>query len=58
MRLNVGRVGDFDQIAKLAVKRIQHGRAEHRGDITWVMPYLKAEYTKNTEDFVNTTITS
>lgn len=51
LRLNVGRDGDFDQIAKSAVKRAQHGHAEHRCDITWVIPYPKAEYTKNAEDF-------
>ena len=47
----VSRDGDFDQIATSAVKRAQHGYAEHRCDITWVMPYLKAEYTKNAEGF-------
>ena len=47
----VGRDGDFDQIATSAVKKAQHSYAEHRCDITWVMPYEKAEYTKNAEDF-------
>ena len=47
----VGRDGDFDQLATSAVKRAQHSYAEHRCDITWVMPYEKAEYTKNAEDF-------
>ena len=51
LRLNVGRDGDFDQIATSAVKRAQHGYAKHRCDIAWVMPYPKAEYTQNTEDF-------
>ena len=47
----VGRDGDFDQIATSAVKKAQHSYAEHRCDITWVMPYEKAEFTKNAEDF-------
>ena len=58
LRLNVGRDGDFDQIATSAVKRAQHSYAEHRCDITWVMPYPKAEYTQNAEDFDKTTIMS
>ena len=51
LRLNVGRDGDFDQIVTSAVKKAQHSYAEHRCDITWVMPYEKAEFTKNAEDF-------
>lgn len=47
----VGRDGDFDQIATSAVKRAQHRYAEYRCDITWVMPYDKAEYYNNAEDF-------
>ena len=46
----VGRDGDFDQLATSAVKRAQHSYAKHRCDITWVMPYLKAEYTKNVDN--------
>ena len=46
-----GRDGDFDQIATSAVLKAKHSYAGHRCDITWVMPHLKAEYTKNTEDF-------
>ncbi len=49
----IGRDGDFDQIATSAVLRAKHGYAEHRCDLTWVMPYLKAEYTNNAEDFEN-----
>ena len=47
----VGRDGDFDQIATSAVLKAKHSYAENRCDITWVMPYEKAEYTKNAEDF-------
>ena len=47
----VGRDGDFDQIATSAVLKAKHSYAGHRCDITWVMPYPKAEYTKNAEDF-------
>ena len=51
IELLVGRDGDFDQISTSAVLRAKHSYAEHRCDITWVMPYLKAEYTNNAEDF-------
>ena len=47
----VGRDGDFDQIATSAVLKAKHSYSEHRCDITWVMPYEKAEYTNNAEDF-------
>ena len=47
----VGRDGDFDQIATSAVLKAKHSHAVNRCDITWVMPYLKAEYTNNAEDF-------
>ena len=47
----VGRDGDFDQIATSAVLKAKHSYAEHRCDITWVMPYEKAEYNENAEDF-------
>ena len=47
----VGRDGDFDQIATSAVLKAKHSYAENRCEITWVMPYEKAEYTKNAEDF-------
>ena len=49
----VGRDGDFDQIATSAVLSAKHSYAEHRCDVTWVMPYLKSEYTNNAEDFKN-----
>ena len=47
----VGRDGDFDQIATSAIKQVQKNYAENRCDITWVMPYLKAEYSNNAESF-------
>lgn len=47
----VGRDGDFDQLAASAILRAKHSYAEHRCDVTWVMPYEKAEYTNNAEDF-------
>lgn len=47
----VGRDGDFDQIATSAVFKAKHSHAINRCDITWVMPYLKVEYTQNAEDF-------
>ena len=42
-----GYDGEFDRIATSAVKRAKREYAQHRCDITWIMPYEKAEYTKN-----------
>ena len=47
----VGRDGEFDQIVTSAVLKAKRSYAENRCDITCVMPYVKAEYTKNAEDF-------
>ncbi len=46
-----GYDGEFDRIATSAVKRAKRGYAENRCDITWVMPYEKAEYSKNRQYF-------
>ncbi|MBQ8941235.1 MAG: hypothetical protein IJ062_05305 [Firmicutes bacterium] len=42
-----GYDGEFDRIATSAVKRAKRNYAQHRCDITWIMPYEKADYTKN-----------
>lgn len=42
-----GYDGEFDRIATATVKRAKREYAQHRCDITWVMPYEKAEYVKN-----------
>ncbi len=42
-----GYDGEFDRIATSAVKRAKREYAQHRCDITWVMPYEKADYIKN-----------
>ena len=42
-----GYDGEFDRIVTSAVKRAKREYAQHRCDITWIMPYEKAEYAKN-----------
>ena len=42
-----GYDGEFDRIATSAVKRAKREYAQHRCDITWIMPYEKADYIKN-----------
>ena len=42
-----GYDGEFDRIVTSAVKRAKREYALHRCDITWIMPYEKAEYAKN-----------
>ena len=44
-----GYDGEFDRIATSAVKRAKREYAQHRCDITWIMPYEKADYIKNRE---------
>lgn len=42
-----GYDGEFDRLSVSAVKRAKREYAQHRCDITWIMPYEKADYTKN-----------
>lgn len=47
----VGRDGDFDQLVTSAVLRTRRGKGNRNNRLIWVMPYPKAEYLQNPEDF-------
>lgn len=47
----VGRDGAFDQLASSVVHRAKRDLGAERCGLTWVMPYLKAEYDKDAEFF-------
>ena len=47
----VGRDGDFDQIVSSAVIRYKKAVDNGSVSLTWVMPYLKSDYTKNRENY-------
>ena len=47
----VGRDGDFDQIVSSTIKRIKRDVWDCNSSLIWVMPYLKAEYSNNQDNF-------
>ena len=47
----VGRDGDFDQLVSSVVQKAKRNVGSAHCGLTWVMPYDKAEYTKNAEDY-------
>ncbi len=47
----VGRDGDFDQIVSSTVKRIKRDVCDCNSSLIWVMPYPKAEYSNNQDNF-------
>lgn len=47
----VGRDGDFDALVSSVVKKAKKNVGTARCGLTWVLPYEKAEYTNNAEDF-------
>ena len=49
----VGRDGDFDQIVASSVLRLKKVKDSGNISLTWVMPYLKSDYTKNQENYDN-----
>lgn len=49
----VGRDGDFDQLASSVVQKAKRNFGKERCSLVWIMPYEKAEYTKNAGDFDN-----
>ena len=49
----VGRDGDFDQLASSVVQKAKRNFGKERCSLVWIMPYEKAEYTKNADDFDN-----
>ena len=47
----VGRDGDFDQIVTSAIRRYKKSNDIGDCSLTWIMPYMKAEYKHNQESF-------
>lgn len=51
MEFLVGRDGEFDQLVTSAVLRIKKRLDSANCSLTWVMPYLKADYVNNHESY-------
>ena len=49
----VGRDGEFDQLVTSAILRSRKRLDMANYSVTWVMPYLKADYVKNSESYDN-----
>ena len=49
----VGREGEFDQLVTSAILRCRKRLDTANCSVTWVMPYLKADYVKNSESYNN-----
>lgn len=49
----VGRDGEFDQLVTSAILRCRNRLDTANCSVTWVMPYLKADYVKNRESYDN-----
>ena len=49
----VGRDGEFDQLVTSAILRCRKRLDTTNCSVTWVMPYLKADYVKNSESYDN-----
>lgn len=49
----VGRDGEFDQLVTSAILRCRNCLDTANSSFTWVMPYLKADYVKNSESYDN-----
>ena len=47
----IGRDGDFDQIVTSAIRRYKKSNDTANCSLTWVMPYMKAEYKHSQESF-------
>ena len=47
----IGRDGDFDQIVTSAIRRYKKSNDTANCSLTWIMPYMKAEYKHNQESF-------
>ena len=47
----VGRDGEFDQIVSSTVKRMKNAVRDDNSSLIWVMPYPKAEYANNEDNF-------
>ena len=49
----VGREGEFDQVVTSAILRCRKRLDTANCSVTWVMPYLKADYVKNSDSYDN-----
>ena len=49
----VGRDGEFDQLVTSAILRCRKRLDTANCSVTWVMPYLKADYVKNSKSYDN-----
>ena len=49
----VGRDGEFDQLVTAAILRCKKRLDSANFSVTWVMPYLKADYVNNSESYDN-----
>ena len=49
----VGREGEFDQLVTSAILRCRKRLDTANCSVTWVMPYLKADYVKNIDSYDN-----
>ena len=49
----VGRDGEFDQLVTSAILRCRKRLDTANCSVTWVMPYLKADYVKNSDSSDN-----
>ena len=49
----VGREGEFDQLVTSAILRCRKRLDTANCSVTWVMPYLKADYVKNSKSYDN-----
>ena len=49
----VGRDGEFDQLVSSAILRCSKRLDSANCSVTWVMPYLNADYVKNTDSYDN-----
>ena len=49
----IGREGEFDQIVSSSILRYKKKTELANCSLTWVMPYIKAEYKHNQDSFEN-----
>ena len=49
----VGRDGEFDQIVSSTILRLKKRTDKANCSLTWVMPYLKADYINNQESYAS-----
>ena len=47
----IGRDGEFDHLVTSAIRRCRKHLDTANCSVTWVMPYLKADYVKNSNGY-------